>query len=235
MWYNKEVHLVAPSGKHNVFCHGMEILCNGLLKFWANCWMLICTHYQELMKSVGSHGNYQQKISGVMCFKHYLWVVNLFLCGRVRQLYGNQAIVVVCKIVIVRQKISGVMRFKHYPWVVNLFLCGRVWQLYGNQAIVVVCKIVIVKQKISGVMRFKHYPWVVNVFLCGRVWQLYGNQAIVVVYKIVIVRHRFCWGVAICGSRYGVARNPSVILVWSRYMIRFSVLSFADLSRIMKI
>ncbi len=62
-------------------------------------------------------------------------------------------------------------------------------------------------------MRFKHYPWVVNLFFCGRVWQLHGNQAIVVVCKIIIVRHIFCWGVAICGSRYGVVRNPSMILV----------------------
>jgi hypothetical protein len=42
------------------------------------------------------------QISGVMRLKHYPWVVNLFLYGRVWQLYGNQAIVVVCKIVIVR-------------------------------------------------------------------------------------------------------------------------------------
>jgi hypothetical protein len=39
-----------------------------------------------------------------MRFKHYLWVVNLFPCGRVWQLYGNQAIIVVCKIVIVRHR-----------------------------------------------------------------------------------------------------------------------------------
>jgi hypothetical protein len=66
--------------------------------------MLICIHCQELMKSVDSHGNWQQKISGVMRFKHYLGIINLFLCGRVWQLYGNQAIVVLCKIVIVRHR-----------------------------------------------------------------------------------------------------------------------------------
>jgi hypothetical protein len=32
---------------------------------------------------------YQQKISGVMHLKRYPWVVNLFLCGRVWQLYGS--------------------------------------------------------------------------------------------------------------------------------------------------
>jgi hypothetical protein len=94
----------------------------------------------------------------------------------------------------------------------------------------------IYQQKISGVMHLKHYPWVVNLFLCGRVWQLYGSWAtVVVVCKIVVVGHRFCWGVVVCGSRYGVAGNPSVILVWSRYMMRFSVFSFADLSQIMRI
>jgi hypothetical protein len=48
---------VDPSGKQNVFCHRMEILCNALLRFWADCYMLICTHCQELMKLVGSLGN----------------------------------------------------------------------------------------------------------------------------------------------------------------------------------
>jgi hypothetical protein len=80
---------VAPSGKQDVLCHRMEILCNCLLKFWADCYMLLCTHCRELMKSIDSHGNYQQKISSVMHLKHYPWVVNLLVCGRVWQLYGN--------------------------------------------------------------------------------------------------------------------------------------------------
>jgi hypothetical protein len=54
------------------------------------------------------------------------------------------------------------------------------------------------------------------------------------VCKIVAVGHRFFWGV-VCGSRYGVAGNLSVILGWSRYMMRLSVFSFADLSWIMRI
>lgn len=54
-----------------------------------------------------------------MRFKHYLWVVNLFLCGRVWQLYGNQAILVMCKIVIVRHRFCWVQIQEAYNLTFN--------------------------------------------------------------------------------------------------------------------
>jgi hypothetical protein len=66
MWCCVQVHLSSASQHHDwVFLLLSElqlklrtqILFNGLSRFWADYYILIYTHFQELMKSAGSHGS----------------------------------------------------------------------------------------------------------------------------------------------------------------------------------
>jgi hypothetical protein len=66
VWCCVQVHLSSASQLHDwVFLLLSElqlklrtqILFNGLSRFWADYYILIYTHFQELMKSVGSHGS----------------------------------------------------------------------------------------------------------------------------------------------------------------------------------